>query len=90
MKKTLSQKRIYLLFELERVFFFKVLDFIEKLYERRKRKKINFVIGYIISNILSTQMSLIINQKKKLKSVENYENQLLKSGGFWSGENQKN
>jgi hypothetical protein len=35
-------------------------------------------------------VSLIIDQKKKLKSVENYENQLLKSGDFWSGENQQN
>ena len=35
-------------------------------------------------------MSLIINKRKKLKSVENRQNQLLKSGDFWSGENQQN
>jgi hypothetical protein len=39
--------------------------------------------------ILSAQ-GILPTMKKKVKSVENYKNQLLKSGDFSSGEKQQN
>jgi hypothetical protein len=47
-----------------------------------------FPIGYLLFHL--HKVSLIINRKKSVKSVENYENQLLKSGDFLSGEKQQN
>ena len=42
------------------------------------------------STFLSTGDVTCYSPEKKLKSVENHRNQLLKSGDFLSGENQQN